>query len=249
MITINQSEFYNDTQFPNYDDLDDFASLIDKASKSIFAKKLDQEIPFGSNILEAGCGTGQMSIFLSRFMRTIYSIDISKGSLITANNFIKKNNLKNINLFRMNIFKLFFQKNYFDVIISNGVLHHTRNAELAFCELVKFLKKDGLIIIGLYHKYGRFIHNIRQKIINIFIPASKFLSTLPIIGSSYVLIFVLALLGELFIVNRLSINIDEDDNKKCKPKGFDMLINYFSSKTFFECVIITVILSILFFYL
>jgi ubiquinone/menaquinone biosynthesis C-methylase UbiE len=175
LITINQSEFYNDTQFPSYDDLDDFASLIDKASKSIFAKKLDQEIPFGSNILEAGCGTGQMSVFLSRFMRTIYSIDISKGSLITANNFIKKNNLKNINLFRMNIFKLFFQKNYFDVIISNGVLHHTRNAELAFGELVKYLKKDGLIIIGLYHKYGRFIHNIRQKVINIFGEKFKFI--------------------------------------------------------------------------
>lgn len=175
LITIKQSEFYNDTQFPNYDDLDDFTSLIDKAQKSIFAKKLDQEIPFGSNILEAGCGTGQMSIFLSRFMRTIYSIDISKGSLIAANNFIKKNNLKNINLFRMNIFKLFFQKNYFDVIISNGVLHHTRNAEIAFSELVKYLKKDGLIIIGLYHKYGRFIHNIRQKIINIFGEKFKFI--------------------------------------------------------------------------
>jgi SAM-dependent methyltransferase len=175
LITINQSEFYNDTQFPNYDDLDDFTSLIDKAQKSIFAKKLDQEIPFGSNILEAGCGTGQMSIFLSRFMRTIYSIDISKGSLIAANNFIKKNNLKNINLFRMNIFKLFFQKNYFDVIISNGVLHHTRDAEIGFSELVKYLKKDGLIIIGLYHKYGRFIHNIRQKIINIFGEKFKFI--------------------------------------------------------------------------
>jgi ubiquinone/menaquinone biosynthesis C-methylase UbiE len=175
LITINQSAFYNDTQFPSYDDLDDFASLIDKASKSIFAKKLDQEIPFGSNILEAGCGTGQMSIFLSRFMRTIYSIDISKGSLIAANNFIKKNNLKNINLFRMNIFKLFFQKNFFDVIISNGVLHHTRDAELAFGELVKYLKKDGLIIIGLYHKYGRFIHNIRQKVISIFGEKFKFI--------------------------------------------------------------------------
>ena len=86
-------------------------------------------------------------------------------------------------------------------------------------------------------------------IINIFVPASKFLSTLPIIGSSYVLIFVLALLGELFIVNRLSINIGEDDNIKCTPKGFDMLINYFSNTTFFECVIMTVIISILFFYL
>jgi SAM-dependent methyltransferase len=68
-----------------------------------------------------------------------------------------------------------FQKNYFDVIISNGVLHHTRDAEIAFSELVKYLKKDGLIIIGLYHKYGRFIHNIRQKIINIFGEKFKFI--------------------------------------------------------------------------
>jgi SAM-dependent methyltransferase len=177
LLTIKQSEFYNDTQFPNYDDLEDFASLIDKGAKSIFAKKLDQEIPLKSKILEAGCGTGQMSIFLSRFLRKIYSIDISKGSLIIANKFIKKNNIKNIKLFRMNIYKLFFQKDYFDIIISNGVLHHTPDAQLAFSKLVEYLKKDGLIIIGLYHKYGRFIHNIRQKIINIFGEKFKFLDS------------------------------------------------------------------------
>lgn len=174
-VTIKQSLFYNSTLFPNYDDMDDYASLYDKASKSIFAKKLDLEIPFGSNILEAGCGTGQMSIFLSRFKRTIHAIDISKGSLILAKNFITKNNINNVHLYRMNIFKLFFQKDYFDIIISNGVLHHTRDAELAFNNLVKYLKKDGLIIIGLYHKYGRFIHNLRQKIINVLGEKFKFI--------------------------------------------------------------------------
>jgi hypothetical protein len=86
-------------------------------------------------------------------------------------------------------------------------------------------------------------------LVNIFIPANKFLSTLPIIGSSYVLIFMLALFGELFIINRLSINIEESEESKCKIKGFDMLINFFSTKTVIECIYITVIISILFFYL
>jgi len=86
-------------------------------------------------------------------------------------------------------------------------------------------------------------------LVNIFIPANKFLSTLPIIGSSYVLIFMLALFGELFIINRLSINIEESEESKCKIKGFDMLINFFSTKTFIDCIYITVIISILFFYL
>ena len=86
-------------------------------------------------------------------------------------------------------------------------------------------------------------------LVNIFIPANKFLSTLPIIGSSYVLLFMLALFGELFIINRLAINIENSDNSKCKIKGYDLLINYFSEKTFAECIYITMIVSILFFYL
>ena len=61
-----QSNFYNDVRFPNYDDIEDFGSLIDKANKSIFAKMLDDEIPMGANLLEAGCGTGQLSNFFKQ---------------------------------------------------------------------------------------------------------------------------------------------------------------------------------------
>jgi hypothetical protein len=86
-------------------------------------------------------------------------------------------------------------------------------------------------------------------LVNIFIPASKFLSTLPIVGSSYVLFFVLLLFGELIIINRLSINIDESDNSKCKLKGYDMIINFFSNISFTECIYYTVIISVIFFYL
>lgn len=86
-------------------------------------------------------------------------------------------------------------------------------------------------------------------LVNVFVPASKFLSTLPIIGSSYVLLFVLGLFGELFIINRLAINIDESENSKCTIKGYDMLINYFSNTTFVQCIYYTIIISMLFFYL
>lgn len=86
-------------------------------------------------------------------------------------------------------------------------------------------------------------------LVNIFVPASKFLSTLPVIGSSYVLIFVLLLLIEFYIINRLSINIAESDNSKCKLKGYDILIDFFSKKSFIECVYFTIIVSIIFFYL
>ena len=149
-ITRTQSEFYDDIKFPNYDDIEDFGTLLDKSTKSIFIKKLDDEIPHRAEILEAGCGTGQLSIALSRFGRRIHGIDLSKGSLNEAKKFIDKINIKNVQFYRMNIFKLYFKKNFFDIVISNGVLHHTTDARVAFSELVKHLKPNGIIVIGLY---------------------------------------------------------------------------------------------------
>jgi hypothetical protein len=86
-------------------------------------------------------------------------------------------------------------------------------------------------------------------IINIFLPASKFLSTIPIIGSSYVVVFVGAVFLELFIINRLSINIIESENSKCNIKGFDTILTFFSTKTTLECGYFTLVIAILFFYL
>jgi hypothetical protein len=98
---------------------------------------------------------------------------------------------------------------------------------------------------------GKIISSLLMLVglINVFVPASKFLSTLPIIGSSYVLVFVLALFGDLIIINRLSINIAESENSKCKLKGYDMIINFFSEKSFTDCIYFTIIISIIFFYL
>lgn len=98
---------------------------------------------------------------------------------------------------------------------------------------------------------GKIISSILMIIglINIFIPASKFLSTLPIVGSSYVFIFIIMLFGELFIVTRLSFNIEESDNSNCNLKGYDLLVDFFKTKTFVECIYFTLIISIIFFYL
>jgi hypothetical protein len=98
---------------------------------------------------------------------------------------------------------------------------------------------------------GKFISSLLMIVgaINVFVPASKFLSTLPIIGSSYVLLFVLMLFLLLFIVNRLCVNIAEREDSKCSIKGYDNLLDFFSNRTVMECIYITVGVSVIFFYL
>ena len=163
-ITNKQNKFYNEILFPNYDDIDDFGTLLEKGAMNPFTKKLDSEVPYNAKVLELGCGTGQLSLYMSRYNRIIHGTDISVGSLMLAENFRKKHTLHNVFFSRQNVFNMNFKERYFDVIISNGVLHHTKSAKLGFEHLIPLLKPNGYIIIGLYHSYGRLLTKLKQKI-------------------------------------------------------------------------------------
>src|SRR6185295_19752586 len=51
-ITAEMKQFYEATPFPNYDDFDDVATFIEKARRGTFARLLNEQIPFGSRVLE-----------------------------------------------------------------------------------------------------------------------------------------------------------------------------------------------------
>lgn len=109
------------------------------------------------------------------------------------------------------------------------------------CELAK----------SLYISNGKLLSSLLVFIsaVNIFMPVNKFLSTIPIIGSSYVFLFILLLFMLLFIVKRIVINLDEPENKKCKIKDYKPLSNFISDISYAQCAYITIIISVLFFYL
>lgn len=85
--------------------------------------------------------------------------------------------------------------------------------------------------------------------INIFIPVSNFLSKLPIIGSSYVLLFVMILFLLTFSLNRIAININEREDSKCDMKTFKSFTDFWENRTFLEDVYITMAIAMLFLYL
>ncbi|MCX6171107.1 MAG: class I SAM-dependent methyltransferase [Ignavibacteriales bacterium] len=166
-VTEEIKSFYEENPFPNYDEFDSVESLIDKARKGLFAKLLDDQILYNANILECGCGTGQMTNFLSIANRTIIGTDICMNSLNLAHKFKNSNNLDDAHFYQMNLFRPCFKPNTFDLVIANGVLHHTSNPFLAFKSISTLVKPNGYILIGLYHKYGRLITNFRRIIFRI----------------------------------------------------------------------------------
>jgi len=53
----------------------------------------------------------------------------------------------------------------FDIVVSLGVLHHTADCEGAIRRIAtRFIADDGVLLLGLYHKYGRapFLEHFRR---------------------------------------------------------------------------------------
>lgn len=148
--------FYEETPFPNYDGFDSRESLATKARRGVFAALLDAQLPDGAIVLEAGCGTGQLSNFLGMsWRRKVFAGDICMNSLRLAKGFADRYDIRNVAFLQMNLFRPPFRDASFDVVISNGVLHHTGDCEAGFKAILAKLKPGGHIVIGLYNQLGR----------------------------------------------------------------------------------------------
>lgn len=163
-VTDEIQAFYEKTPFPNYDGFDDVNSLAQKARRGIFARLLDEQVPFGSRVVEVGCGTGQLSNFLSVANRTVIGADLCLNSLRLAQGFKQRNGLNQVFFVQMNLFRPCLAPESFDVVICNGVLHHTSDPYGGFQSIARLVKPNRYIVIGLYHKYGRIFTDFRRKV-------------------------------------------------------------------------------------
>jgi carbamoyltransferase len=156
--------FYEETPFPNYDEHDSLRSLIDKSRRGLYAHLLHEAIPFNSHTLEVGCGTGQLSNFLGISCRRVIGTDMCLNSLRLGEKFRREHDLARVRFVQMNLFRPAFKKDFFDVVLCNGVLHHTSDPLGGFRGLAPLVRPGGRIVIGLYNRYGRLMTDLRRQL-------------------------------------------------------------------------------------
>ena len=157
-------EFYEETPFPSYDDFDSVASLARKAREGRFAALLDAQVPPRARILECGCGTGQLSNFLGSANRSVIGSDLSLPSLRLGEAFRVANGLESVRFLQMNLFRPALKPGRFDLVIANGVLHHTSDPRAAFASIARLVRPGGFLLVGLYHRYGRLVTDLRRAL-------------------------------------------------------------------------------------
>ena len=139
-------EFYEKYPCPS----DVFNCLEDLEINKWILNTLDKK-PSGK-ILNAGCGTGEESLFLSQYGQ-VTGMDFSENSLNRAKELTKKFN-KNIRFIQDDLLNPKHNEKY-DYIFCIGVIHHIEDINLAIENLKTFMDQDTSLIVAIANKYGR----------------------------------------------------------------------------------------------
>src|SRR5712692_9781572 len=156
--------FYERAPFPGYPPHDSLASLRARAERSEFARLLDRAIPGDARLLEIGCGTGQMSLYLARADRVVIGADLTRGSLLLGAAAARRFGLDRVQFVETDLRHSGLRAGSFDVVYSSRVLHHTPDPHASFARIAQFARPGGMIVLGLYNAFARIPHRLRRLV-------------------------------------------------------------------------------------
>lgn len=118
-----------------------------------------------ARMIDVGCGTGHRVMPMAQHfgVREYVGFDHSTSSLNVARALAAELKFPNATLAEGDLFALPYPDDSFDVVISQGVLHHTSDPLRGFRELVRVCKPRGFVAIYLYNKFNHWRHNLQKQ--------------------------------------------------------------------------------------
>jgi SAM-dependent methyltransferase len=156
--------FYEEAPFPGYPSSDSLPALHARAGRSAFARLLNEAIRGDARIVDIGCGTGQMCLYLARADRTVIGADLARASLLAGADAARRFGLDRVQFVETDLRRPGLSAGRFDVIYASGVLHHTPDPRAAFSRLVPLARRGGTIVLGLYNAFARVPLRLRRLV-------------------------------------------------------------------------------------
>lgn len=140
-----EDTFYDNTPFEyGYSSKEEILDNMNPNLKEIIVENKDKVI------CDIGCGCGRNLLFASEYASKLIGIDLSEESLSFAKKFVKSENME---LKLGDNLDIPLESNFSDLVISDGVCHHTGDTVGAFKECVRILKPGGNLYLAVYKKY------------------------------------------------------------------------------------------------
>jgi len=154
--------FYEEAPFPGYPPRDSLEWLRARAERSEFARLLDRAIPGDARIVDLGCGTGQMTLYLASGNRLVIGADLTRASLELGAAAARRFRLDRVQFVETDLHRPGLRKGSFDIVYSSGVLHHPPDPRAAFGRMAQLARAGGMIVLGLYNSVARIPFRLRR---------------------------------------------------------------------------------------
>ncbi len=112
----------------------------------------------GKKLLEVGVGAGTDFLQWVRGGTKAYGLDLTQEAIDHVQHRLDVYGLEAEQLNVGDSENLPFDDNFFDVVYSWGVIHHTPNTERALNEIIRVLKRGGVAKIMIYHRHSLLVY-------------------------------------------------------------------------------------------
>ena len=154
---LKEDEFINKPylEFTNYNSYSELNKLV-KIVELVELMQIKKGVkPIKINILEIGCGTGNICIPLASKGYNVIGIDLNKNAITKANQIKKSKKLNNVNFFVKNTSEYFCSDSIkkFDIIASD-ILEHLQNPINICTSIFDNLEGGGFFIVTIPNGLG-----------------------------------------------------------------------------------------------
>src|SRR6478672_892765 len=156
--------FYGAAPFPAYPPDETLQTLRVRAERSVFARLLDEALAPDARIVDVGCGTGQMCLYLARADRLVVGADLTRASLALGAAAARRFGVDRVQFVETDLQRPGLKPGAFDLVYSSGVLHHTPDPSASFVRLVQLARPGGVIVLGVYNALARIPLRLRRLI-------------------------------------------------------------------------------------
>lgn len=140
--------------YRNYEDLREIGEYDPIMREFERTKIILSKIPKRSKVLDIGCNSGGMGLYIKNVGCDVYGVDISK-------NLVSEAKRKGIKAILSNAEELPFHNNNFDAVVMGEIIEHVLDVKSFMKEAMRVLKMGGVIVGSTPHENGRWgLHTI-----------------------------------------------------------------------------------------
>ncbi len=144
---------FGDT-FALYSD-QEFQEFIEFLRTRLAANGIAEDAFAGKRCFDAGCGGGRATILMAEAGASeVVAFDLSETNVNTTRMRAEQRGLDNVTVVQGSLLDIPYEDESFDVVWSNGVLHHTGDTDGSLLEFARLCKPEGWMWLYLYGSGG-----------------------------------------------------------------------------------------------